>query len=87
MCFFIFLKYSFRILKRIKYLIKGCDVYIVTGVFYKDDLFVADYLDVFILFLEFEVVYLYFIKFGCKRVFVSVGVEVLSSEFDVYSIG
>jgi len=85
LCTSALLKYSTKTLKRIKRLIKGKQAYIVPGVMHADDLYLSNKLDVPVLGTEPNLVQLYSMKSGIRRIFHNASVKCPPGEHDIYS--
>ncbi|NXM77134.1 IQCH protein, partial [Serilophus lunatus] len=85
MCLATQLKYSPRTMQRIQVLIQGRDAYVVGGVPHRDELEVADVLDVPVLGSGPEVAQLCKTKSGTKRIFATAHVPTPPGEWDIHS--
>jgi len=79
------LYYSYKTLKRIKTLIAGRPAYYVPGYVCRDDLAVADVLDLPVLTSEPQITHLYSSKSGSKRIFAAASIEIPPGDFDIYT--
>ncbi|XP_065672664.1 IQ domain-containing protein H isoform X5 [Hydra vulgaris] len=86
LCLSSLLKYSMKTLKRIQLLVKGKQAYIVPGLMHADDLFIAHYLDLPVLGCEPDIVQMYSMKSGVRRILESCNISIPPGAFDVCSI-
>ena len=84
-CLSSLLLYSAKTMKRLKSLIAGKTAYIVPGLMHRDDMELAEALNIPVIGAEPDIVHLYSTKSGAKRIFASAGVQMPPSEFDIYT--
>ncbi|EDV26484.1 uncharacterized protein TRIADDRAFT_63760 [Trichoplax adhaerens] len=85
MCLSTRLKYSPKAMKRLKNLTYGRSGYIVPGLISKDDLHIADQLDLPILGTEPDIAQLFSTKSGSRRIFLDTNVAIPPSTCDIFT--